>query len=229
MAQLRTCAQLSRCAGSQRALTWARCDEALAEVPGAGAASVRGVEQPRPEDKSWTWVLERPCPDCGFDVAQVDRDKLGARLRANAAAWRAVLGRGDIVSQRPPDDPERGPVWSALEYGCHSRDVYRVLGERLRRMLTEDTPRFADWDQDDAAREQRYHEQDPARVSYDLAVAAGKVADMLDRVGERQWDRPGVRSDGTAFTVESLAAYLLHDVQHHLHDAEAGYEAIGGS
>ena len=24
-----------------------------------------------PDDKDWTWVLERPCPECGFDAATV--------------------------------------------------------------------------------------------------------------------------------------------------------------
>ena len=28
----------------------------------------------------------------------------------------------------------------------------------------------------------------------------------------------GRRSDGSAFTVESLGRYWLHDVEHHLHD-----------
>jgi hypothetical protein len=184
------------------------------------------VEHPRPEDKDWTWVLERSCTECGFDPATVERGQLAAKIRSSAAAWRSVLGRGDLVAQRPPTEPGQGPVWSALEYGCHVRDVYRLMGDRLRLMLTKDRPRFENWDQDEAAREQRYHEQDPHRVSYDLAVVAGKVADLLDRVEGDQWARSGQRSDGRSFTVESLATYLYHDVVHHLHDAEAGFEAI---
>jgi hypothetical protein len=26
------------------------------------------MEHPRPDDKNWTWVLERPCPACRFDA-----------------------------------------------------------------------------------------------------------------------------------------------------------------
>ena len=33
-----------------------------------------------------------------------------------------------------------------------------------------------------------------------------------------QWDRPGRRSNGSVFTVDTLARYHLHDVEHHLHD-----------
>jgi hypothetical protein len=183
-------------------------------------------EQPRPEDKDWTWVLERPCPDCGFDAATIERSELAGKLRANAGAWRAVLGRGESVAQRPPHDPERGPVWSGLEYGCHVRDVYGLMFERLRLMLTKDDPRFDFWDQDETAVQERYGQQDPQRVSYDLAVAAGKAADLLDRVNPDQWNRTGKRSGGPSFTVASLATYLYHDVLHHLHDAEVGLSAI---
>ncbi len=184
------------------------------------------MEQPRPEDKDWTWVLDRPCPQCGFDADTVDRAGLAARIRSSAAVWRAVLGRGPVVALRPPDDPDRGPVWSALEYGSHARDVYHLMAERLRLMLTKNDPQFLDWDPDAAAVEQRYAEQDPQRVGYDLAVEAGKVADILDRVRDNQWTRAGRRSDGQTFTVEGLATYLFHDVVHHLHDVEAGFRAL---
>lgn len=171
-------------------------------------------------------MLDRPCPQCGFDAAAVPRDQLAAKIRTNAAAWRAVLNRGPIVSMRPPDDPERGPVWSALEYGGHVRDIYRLLDERLRLMLTKTDPQFLYWDPDAAAVEHRYAEQDPHRVGYDLALTAGKVADALDRVRGDQWSRTARRSDGKTFTVEGLAAYLYHDAVHHLHDVEAGFKAL---
>jgi hypothetical protein len=183
------------------------------------------VEQPRPDAKNWTWVLERPCRECGYDVSAIERDRIPTRLRANAAAWRSALSRGDIVSVRPPSAPDRGPVWSALEYGAHVRDVYQVFTERIERMLREDDPSFANWDQDRAAIDRQYDREDPSRVSYALAVGAGKLADMLDRVSGRQWQRKG-RSVESAFTVESLAYYVLHDPIHHLWDVERGFEAI---
>lgn len=183
------------------------------------------MDHPRPEDKDWTWVLDRPCPDCGFDAGQIDRHRLAAQIRANAGTWRSLLGRGPLVSQRPPDG-ERGPIWSALEYACHVRDVYDLFGQRIRLMLTRDNPTFPNWDQDIAAQDASYRTQDPAHVSYELAVAAGKVADTLDRVRDNQWGRTGVRSDGQSFTVASIAAYLFHDVSHHLVDVERGLEAL---
>jgi hypothetical protein len=66
-----------------------------------------GIE---PDDKDWTWVLSRPCPECGFDAAAVDRDVVGDAIRANAALWPALLDRDDVTVR-----PSEGQ-WSALEY-----------------------------------------------------------------------------------------------------------------
>jgi hypothetical protein len=177
-----------------------------------------------PDSKDWTWVLERACPDCGFDAQSFDRARVGSMLRENAAAWQAILGRGAIVGQRPSDDR-----WSALEYACHVRDVYRIYDERLRRMLTEDDPRYPNWDQDATALEDRYHEQVPAQVAAELADAAAGLADRFDGVHGAQWQRPGARSDGARFTVESFGRYLVHDPIHHVHDVEQGFAALGGA
>lgn len=187
------------------------------------------MDQPAPDHKNWAWVLERPCDQCSYDASLVDRNDLGARFRSNAAAWRGVLQRGEIVSRRPPVDDDEPPVWSALEYGAHVRDVYELVDERLKRMLKKSNPTFKDWDQNRAAIKGKYNEQEPDKVAYKLALNAGKVADTYDRLSADEWSRTGERSDGQAFTVESFGIYILHDLEHHLCDAQAGFEAIAGS
>lgn len=186
------------------------------------------MEHPPPDEKNWTWVLDRPCEPCGYDASSFTRDELGAAVRTNAAAWRAVLGRGELVLQRPPVDEGQPVVWSALEYGAHVRDVYKIFHERIIKMLKKKNPTFKNWDPNETALAEKYHEQDPSRVAYSLAVNAGQFADLLDRLNDDEWARPGLRSDGSAFTVESLAFYALHDPVHHLDDVERGFEALRG-
>ncbi|HEY5171688.1 MAG TPA: DinB family protein [Acidimicrobiia bacterium] len=165
-----------------------------------------------PDTKDWTWVLERQCPECGFDATQIPPDDIGRMIRQNAAAWRLVLARAD-VTRRFRDD-----MWTPLEYGCHVRDVNRIMDARLALMLTEDEPTFANWDQDATAAEDAYDTQDPERVASELDTAARRVAERFDGVGGEQWSRSGMRSDGSRFTVESLGRYAVHDLQHHIHD-----------
>jgi hypothetical protein len=168
-----------------------------------------------PDTKNWTWVLERRCPECGFEAYAFPRESVGAMIRENGARWHSVLTRPD-VRERPNDD-----VWSPLEYGCHVRDVYRVCLGRLELMLRNDDPDFPNWDQDAAAEDERYSEQDPKRVAAELFEAARAYADAYEAVLGDQWARPGTRSDGSRFTVESLARYSIHDPVHHLVDVDA--------
>jgi hypothetical protein len=85
-------------------------------------------------------------------------------------------------------------------------------------MLSQDDPLFDDWDQDEAAVLGRYGEQDPAVVVAELVDAAAEVSRLYGTVHGDQWDRPGRRSNGSVFTVHSIARYHLHDVEHHLLD-----------
>jgi hypothetical protein len=187
---------------------------ATAPSSGAGACrTVSGVEI-TPDTKDWTWVLSRPCPECGFDTAGFAREQVATLLRDNATAWQRVLADTQGARIRP-----RPEVWSPLEYGCHVRDVFRLYEFRLTLMLTEDDPLYANWDQDETAIAERYGEQDPASVRAEILEAAEILAAAFDDVHGDQWERTGRRSDGARFTVESFARYFIHDPIHHLNDA----------
>jgi hypothetical protein len=99
--------------------------------------------------------------------------------------------------------------------------VFRLFLVRLDLMLTQDAPHFANWDQDETARVERYDLQDPAAVAVELVEAGVLLADGFDAVRPDQWQRTGLRSDGALFTVDTFARYFLHDPLHHLHDVGA--------
>lgn len=169
---------------------------------------------PPPDDKDWTWVLSAPCPECGFDATQWDLPGLADLCRATVPGYRAALARTDARTRPAPT------VWSSSEYGAHVRDVHRIFAERMAWVLREDTPTFANWDQDATAAEQRYDLQDPAVIADELADAAEQVAVLYADIAPESWGRRGLRSNGSAFTVLTLARYHLHDVVHHLVDVE---------
>jgi len=167
-----------------------------------------------PDTKNWTWVLEQPCPECGFDASTLAPDDIAPLLRTNAAQWRHLLvAPADELRLRPADDR-----WSTLEYACHVRDVFVLFDERLRLMRTQDDPLFANWDQDATAVDDRYNEQDPVVVSTALVAAAEVLAASFDGVDDAGWQRRGRRSDGAAFTVDAFGRYMIHDPVHHIHD-----------
>lgn len=168
-----------------------------------------------PDTKDWTWVLERRCPECGLDTREIRRAEIADTIRDLTGEWDAILSTGERARARP--SPQ---VWSTLEYACHVRDMIRVFDGRLARMLTEDSPTFQNWDQDEAAIAGRYGEQDLAAVGEELRDALASIASHFDGVADDAWTRTGVRSDGMLFTVETLGRYLIHDAAHHVHDAK---------
>ena len=50
-----------------------------------------------PDDKNWTWVLERECPECGFDAPAVDVERVGG----DDSCHERGMGRGAAA----PDGP----------------------------------------------------------------------------------------------------------------------------
>jgi hypothetical protein len=173
------------------------------------------------DTKDWTWVLERRCPECGFEASTLERAGIATALRVANVRLIELVGEGDIALRRPA--PE---VWSALEYGCHVRDVHRLYLQRLQLMLDRDAPRFDNWDQDATAAASHYAQTDPARLVDDLASDGERLASVFDAVGDDQWRRTGLRSDGALFTIESFGRYLVHDPVHHVWDVEQGYAAL---
>lgn len=167
-----------------------------------------------PDDKDWTWVLAAACPECSFDATSFDATDVAGMIRDNAREFSLLLERPiELLRQRP--DPA---TWSPLEYAAHVRDVHRLYHQRLAMMLDSDDPLYPNWDQDETAIADRYNEQDPTVVSADLVAAADSLAAAFDGVTGVQWKRPGRRSDGASFTVDTFARYLIHDPVHHLHD-----------
>jgi len=176
-----------------------------------------------PETKDWTWVLRRPCPECGFDTRGFPREALPEMVMVNAAAWQDVLG-GPGDARLRPAPATRSP----LEYGCHVRDVFRLFDQRLDMMLTSDDPLFPNWNQDETAVADRYTEQEPAKVAAELLESAQTIANHFQGVTGEQWPRTGRRGDGAVFTVETFARYFIHDPVHHLYDVTGRPAAAQG-
>ncbi len=175
-----------------------------------------------PDTKDWTWVLDKPCPECGFDARAFPLEKLPEMIRSNASAWRKQLGAPHPQAAKRPSDDR----WSALEYACHVRDVFRLYDDRLGLMLEQDDPAYPNWDQDQAAIENDYASQSPAAVAGEIEDSGEQIAASFEQVAGDQWKRTGRRSDGANFTVESFARYFIHDPIHHLNDVKIGYEKI---
>ncbi|WP_029137416.1 hypothetical protein [Nakamurella lactea] len=176
----------------------------------------------QPDTKDWTWVLDRSCPECGFDPGSVSRGNLAGRIAAALEPWPALLA-ADSCAVRPQPS-----TWSRLEYGAHVREVTQLMRRRLEQILTEDDARFANWDQDVAAVEGQYGLQNPRDVAAGIVSGGAALVTAFGSVPADAWERQGVRSNGSRFTAYTLGVYALHDLAHHVWDVTDGVPTPDG-
>ena len=170
-----------------------------------------------PDTKDWTWVLDRPCPECGFDPAGQGLADLPRLVHDTAMTWSAGARAGPTSASGRRRTSGRRWSTAATSVTCTSSSP-----NGCGRCSTEDEPTFANWDQDATAVESDYGSQDPTAVAVELIEAAGHRRRHLrhrHRCDARSPRRCGPTA--TRFTVESLGSYHLHDVVHHLHDVGA--------
>lgn len=173
------------------------------------------LELPEPDTKDWTWTVRHRCPECGVAVGELTLRQAAELTDLAEQQWTELLSQRDEAALRARPRPR---VWSPTEYAAHVRDVGRVFLTRLDLMLAEDTPSFQDWDQDAAAVAGGYSTLDPRQLAPAVGVSLGAFAARLREVPLGEEQRRGIRSNGSEFTILTLAQYFLHDVVHHLHD-----------
>ncbi|MET0150252.1 MAG: DinB family protein [Acidimicrobiales bacterium] len=164
------------------------------------------------------------CAACGFDYYGFPRPEIGDRLRA----------RGDEHAERLTETPvaflRQHPVdgWSALEYGCHVRDV--LLNQRSRIELTqrEDAPTFVPMGRDELAVNERYNDQAPDTVALRLTQAAGALATLLAALDDTGWARTATYTypEPALRDVDWIARHTVHELHHHLTDVHRVLKAV---
>jgi DNA segregation ATPase FtsK/SpoIIIE, S-DNA-T family len=159
------------------------------------------------------------CAECGYEFESLDRPHILRALTELAAELRQLLDSGDAAWLRA--HPRQGS-WSALEYGCHVRDVLRFQRDRVAAAQAEDVPTFTSMRRDERAVEERYNDQDPRFVGRQLAAAAGDLAAALSGLDEAGWLRSGVYPwpVRAVRTVEWIGQRTVHELAHHLFDCQ---------
>ena len=126
------------------------------------------------------------CPACGFDGARYGDQPLLDAVRSQGPTWRTLLtAAGPELRLRP-----RPEVWSAVEYGAHTRDVLALHVFGVERALTVDEPTFPPVAPDLAdAAATTYGQADPDEVAAELTVQAERLARLAEEAGNGAWTR----------------------------------------
>ena len=142
-----------------------------------------------------------------------EREELLKALRSNPVTLRTLVrDLDDAAVRRRPADGE----WSVVEVVAHLADTEQRALERVRRMLDEDNPSIAGFDQAALAVERRYHEMDVAeQLARFEALRAEHVA-LLESLDDAGWTRPGIHQEQGAMTVQLYEAHMAGEDADHL-------------
>jgi len=159
------------------------------------------------------------CDECGFTYADHGTDEIAFDIRALGGQYEAVLTAPTAGESRLKSRPAPA-VWSAVEYGCHVRDVLLAQRERLLLALVENEPTFVPIYRDQRVDLARYGDETPLQVAREIAFASSLLAWVLSALGDDDWNRTCVYNfpEPAVRTVLWLAQHTFHEGEHHLQD-----------
>lgn len=157
------------------------------------------------------------CAECGFTYEDVAFEQIPALLRSLGPRYRDDLAGAEAgaVTLRPAPG-----VWSALEYGCHVRDVLLVQRDRALLALVEDTPSFSRMHREERVRLAHYDAHSVTSVVEQLTMAAELCAVVFTGLSLDQWGRRLVYNwpDPAERDIAWLGQHSIHEAEHHLLD-----------
>src|SRR3990170_904691 len=137
-----------------------------------------------------------------------------ARLERFATGFAAVADALDGAADEDLD--RRGPSgeWSAREIAHHLADSEAMAYIRLRRLIAEDEPLIAAYDEPEWAR--RLHYERPIETSLEVLQAVrGASQQLLMSLTPEEWERRGTHTESGAYSVDRwLEIYAEHAHEH---------------
>lgn len=146
-----------------------------------------------------------PTMDDPYRAAKLDR--YASAVAALDGALHGVTD--DELDRRPPSGE-----WTAREIVHHLADSESMAYIRLRRLIAEDDPQIAGYDEPEWARRLHYDRPVAASLAVVRAVRAASL-ELLDSLIPAEWARTGTHSESGAYSVDRwLDIYSEHTHEH---------------
>jgi hypothetical protein len=144
----------------------------------------------------------------------MDRSALVQQYASAADDVRAAVAglTDDDLDRRPADEADG---WTARQIVHHLADSEMTSAIRLRRLLAEDAPEIAGYDENEFARRLHYDDR-PIGPSLDaLDAARATTVQLLERLSEEDWARAGTHTESGRYSVDDwLRIYAAHGRDH---------------
>jgi hypothetical protein len=145
-------------------------------------------------------------------VTPSERRKLIARYARGPALLERALKKVPPAARQWR--PGKG-TWSAHEIVCHCADSEANGAIRLRFVLGGKNPTLAAYDQDQWAKEFRYHSLPPAKAFEVVKAVRAFTTELVRRLPSASWKKAGTHSESGRYTAETwLTIYAEHLEKH---------------
>jgi hypothetical protein len=145
-------------------------------------------------------------------VNQNERTALIDRYRTGTADVQSALdGITDNELDRQPGDADS---WTARQVAHHLADSEAMAYIRLRRLIADDAPMIAAYDEPVWARRLHYDRPIGSSIAVLVAVRSASL-ELLEQLSEADWSRSGTHSESGPYGVETwLRIYAEHAHDH---------------
>ena len=132
--------------------------------------------------------------------------------------WSAAIVRRAVDAARSGrfTQPPREGEWSALETLTHLRDiVVHDYGLRIRRLLYEDAPVFADFDEEGYRRVSLERGEKADDLLETIIAEHEQLARLLQTLADTEWSRQGLHPSLGVMSIEFLARRVGEHAEEH--------------
>lgn len=125
---------------------------------------------------------------------------------------RAVAG---LTSEQLQAFPVPG-TWSIQQIVCHVLDSDLIGSHRIKKLIAEDTPRLAPYDETLFAQSLFYQNEPIAEILQLFRLNRAQTVRILRQLPEEAFARRGVHEQYGEFRVDALVEHYAEHVDHHL-------------
>ena len=135
-------------------------------------------------------------------------------LQRYCGGYGEVLAALDGITAAELDAPA-ADGWTARQIVHHLADSEMTSAIRLRRLIAEDNPEIAGYDEEEFAL-RLFYDSRPIEPSLDaLRASRATTATIVERLSDAQWRRAGTHSQSGPYSVETwLEIYAAHGQDH---------------
>ena len=143
---------------------------------------------------------------------QSERTALLDRFRTGASEVEAALA--DITDDELDRLPAEEDSWTARQVAHHLADSEAMAYIRLRRLIAEDEPLIAGYDEPEWARRLHYDRPIASSLAVLTAVRAASLQ-LLESLDHAEWERAGTHTESGPYGVADwLRIYAEHSHEH---------------